>query len=322
MNNLLRISLILLFIFSIAALAMGWRLFQQREILTGRLQLAEETLVELAGNIESEAPETLTDRNLPRMAIDRDALQTFQTVDQYGNVVTSGPGTMDHLLRELRGRAAAQYAHLDDTRSALQQKTAELTEIRDAFEETEKKMAQALEAEKAAREEAEKKIAAAGELEQRTTELDREKQRMETRIEEQQLRITELNDQVSVLRMEQDQAVKEITELRERNQELQQRAAEVPDMTDIEVVARRDVPPGRKGRVLLVNHDWNFVILDIAETKHALQPMLVLFVQRDDQLVGKVRVSEIKGADRSLAVADIMPDWLQMPIREGDDVFF
>ncbi len=318
MNNVLRISIILLLILSISALVMGWMLFNQRQELKGRLQATEDTLVAVAGSIERETPEELTDRDLPKMEIDRDQLKTYYGVDDEGNIIVGGPGTMDEVLRQLRGRAASQYAYYNDTRAALQQRNEELAATRRELEDTQQQLAQTiekLEETEAAKNEALNKVA---EREAQIAELERNVERLEGNLSEQRERIAELNDEVAdwQQRYEAEAA---------RVEDLLAQIAERPTVDDDEfdrVAEPGDVMRGHKGQVLLVNRDWNFVILTMARDDHSVRRDLTLFVQRDDKLVGKVRVSDVKGADRRLAVADIMNDWLQMPIEEGDYVFF
>ncbi len=308
MGTLLRISLILLLVLSIAALALGWVLFDQRQEIRGRLELAEDTLLEVARTIERESPEELTDRDLPKLEIDREELRSY-------------PEPMQNVLRQLRGRAASQYAYYNDTRAALAQREDEISEKAEELATKEQELAQTEQQLEAVRQEMEQARetfeARAEEIER----LERERTSLQGQVADQRERIAELTDDVADLRQQNEDYLLQIENLRDQ-------LAERPTVTDPdeevprEVVDRRDIPRGHKGQVVLVNRDWNFVILDIARDDHAVRRDLTLFVQRADQLVGKVRVSEVKGVDRRLAVADIMDDWLQMPIEEGDYVFF
>jgi len=73
---------------------------------------------------------------------------------------------------------------------------------------------------------------------------------------------------------------------------------------------------GLTGHVLVVNPDWNFVVLDIGQAE-GLVPNTELHVHRDDKLVGKVKVSSV---EENTAVANIVTDWEQKPVKEGDNV--
>ncbi len=90
---------------------------------------------------------------------------------------------------------------------------------------------------------------------------------------------------------------------------------------EAEIFADDDVigtPPGLAGRILIVNPDWNFVVLDVG-SNNGLSLNTEMLVHRNDVLVGRVRVSNVK---RRLAVAEIMGDWKQAPLQEGDHVLF
>lgn len=78
------------------------------------------------------------------------------------------------------------------------------------------------------------------------------------------------------------------------------------------------VPVGTTGKVVVVNPDWNFVVLDIGSDS-GLVPNAEMMVHRGDQLVGKVRVSSV---EKGMAVAEIMNDWTQQPLEEGDHVLY
>jgi prefoldin subunit 5 len=89
---------------------------------------------------------------------------------------------------------------------------------------------------------------------------------------------------------------------------------------------------GQKGKVLQVNPEWNFIIVElsdefIAESEAAGRPDpagIELFVKRlgkTEQLVSKIRLSQVKKAQK-LAIGDNLSSWQQMPIKEGDVLFF
>jgi hypothetical protein len=50
-------------------------------------------------------------------------------------------------------------------------------------------------------------------------------------------------------------------------------------------------------------------------------PLSDLTVQRNDKLVGKIRVSEVL-AEQRFAFGEILMDWQQMPVAKGDYVFY
>lgn len=75
---------------------------------------------------------------------------------------------------------------------------------------------------------------------------------------------------------------------------------------------------GTKGRILVVDPKWDFVVLDIG-AKQELLKNGILMVSRDGKLIGKIKVASVQ-EDR--AIANIMPDWKLAEILEGDQVFY
>jgi len=71
------------------------------------------------------------------------------------------------------------------------------------------------------------------------------------------------------------------------------------------------------GKVVLVDAQWNFVILNIGRTQ-GISANAEMVVHRGEELVGKVRISNVSS---DLSIADIIPDWQKQPMKEGDRVF-
>lgn len=79
-----------------------------------------------------------------------------------------------------------------------------------------------------------------------------------------------------------------------------------------------ELPPGTKGKVMVVDPKWNFVVLDIGAEK-GLLPNGVLMVSRDSKLVGKVKIVNV---EPQRSIANILPDWKLGEIMEGDQVLY
>ena len=77
------------------------------------------------------------------------------------------------------------------------------------------------------------------------------------------------------------------------------------------------LPANTKGNIVAVDPKWNFVVLDLGATQGMLEGG-VLLVHRNSQLVGKVRINEILGPNRS--IANMVPGWKLADIEEGDQV--
>ncbi len=78
------------------------------------------------------------------------------------------------------------------------------------------------------------------------------------------------------------------------------------------------MPVGLKGRVLIVDPKWHFVVLDVGEKQGAV-PRGVLMVSRNTKLVAKVRIMNVQ-PDKS--IANIMPGWSLSEVMEGDQVLY
>jgi len=85
---------------------------------------------------------------------------------------------------------------------------------------------------------------------------------------------------------------------------------------DIDEPTRPKKLIGLTGRVMFVNPEWNFVVLDIGRAE-GLAAETEMHVHRNDQLVGKIRITSV---EENSAIANIVKDWEQSPVQEGDNV--
>ena len=76
------------------------------------------------------------------------------------------------------------------------------------------------------------------------------------------------------------------------------------------------LPAGLKGKVLVTDPKWNFVVLDVGENQGVLQYGEML-VSRNGKLVAKVSVRTVE-SDR--CIANILPEWKLGDVVEGDNV--
>lgn len=76
--------------------------------------------------------------------------------------------------------------------------------------------------------------------------------------------------------------------------------------------------PGLRGKVLVVDPKWSFVVLDIGEKQGAVKRG-VLMISRNSRLVAKVRIASVL-PERS--IANIMPGWKLGEVMEGDQVLY
>ena len=78
------------------------------------------------------------------------------------------------------------------------------------------------------------------------------------------------------------------------------------------------LPAGLKGKILVVDPKWDFVVLDIGEAQGVLQNG-VMMVSRNSKLVAKVKIMSVE-SNRS--IANIIPNWKLGEVMEGDLVLY
>ena len=78
------------------------------------------------------------------------------------------------------------------------------------------------------------------------------------------------------------------------------------------------LPAGLKGKILVVDPKWDFVVLDIGETQGVLQNG-VMMVSRDSKLVAKVKIMSVQ---QNRSIANIIPNWKLSEVMEGDSVLY
>ena len=76
------------------------------------------------------------------------------------------------------------------------------------------------------------------------------------------------------------------------------------------------VPHTVRGKVLVVDPKWDFIVLDVG-TRNEVPAKGVLLVSRNGELVAKVRVMDVQD---QRSIANIMPGWKIKDVMEGDVV--
>jgi hypothetical protein len=76
------------------------------------------------------------------------------------------------------------------------------------------------------------------------------------------------------------------------------------------------LPAGLRGKVLVLDPKYNFVVLDVGEAQGLLERGELL-VKRDGNLVAKVIVTRVQ---KGQSIANVMPGWELGQILEGDQV--
>lgn len=75
------------------------------------------------------------------------------------------------------------------------------------------------------------------------------------------------------------------------------------------------IDPNLEGRVLQVNKDWNFVILNLGANK--VRESMEFLVARDDKFIARLQVSKVF---KNVSIAEILPDRQTGPIEAADRV--
>jgi cell shape-determining protein MreC len=76
------------------------------------------------------------------------------------------------------------------------------------------------------------------------------------------------------------------------------------------------LPADLKGKILVVDPKWDFVVLNIGD-EQGVKEDGELLVSRDGRLVAKVIVRSIQ---KDRCIANIVPGWKLGPVVEGDEV--
>jgi hypothetical protein len=284
MRIVLRIFIPLMVILSGVSLWLGIELYQQREQLKGRTQKMERSLQVIAQ--QAAAPQ---EPFIEAIA---------ETVDP---AVLMNYWEMDSQLQKVQNIVVARYNELSDTYDVLQQ-------TRDKLAATEQELAQTKQ-----------------ELAQTRQELAETRERLATT----QAQLAEANRNIATLEGTVAELNAEISSQKDKIAQLEDEKKELFDeKTQLEVIIERmarvgatditPMRPGLSGRIIAASPEWNFVILDVGY-KDGAKIAGEFVVHRNEQIVGKVRVVDIR---ERMSIANIKRDWQQMPIQEGDRVVY
>ncbi|MBI4664530.1 MAG: hypothetical protein HY735_37530 [Verrucomicrobia bacterium] len=126
--------------------------------------------------------------------------------------------------------------------------------------------------------------------------------------------IKELQQTASKVAKERDAFAGENTILLSQVKQLSAELARYTGTRRVEVA----LPTGLKGKVLAVDPKYDFVVLDIGGNQGVLKHGQML-VNRDGKLVGKVQITTV---EPNRSIANVLPDWKQTDVMEGDQVLY
>jgi hypothetical protein len=363
MGKTLRVLIYIMFPLMIFIVTLDVLLFQKREMLKGRTQKLENTIVALGTTIEAnratvpvkpdyasrdaddctsqiiETPrrsdfwETyshqLEIQEVPKLNLNlrRDEMKSYYKFDEMsgkaikdemGRKITAGVGTTDGVLKNVLGQAEDQLALLKDTRKQLVVIREELVDT--ITEKNQRKTA------------LRESLNTIVQRERTIAQLDDRTRGLENKIDELKDEIRSLQDTIGDQKTQIEEKNKEIEDT---EHDIKRLVAEIERRTRGTATAVTDLirmPTGYKGKVMTVNDDWSFVLIELTDqflselTADPAKgvPNLELIIKRrsgdDFQFVTKIKLNHIRAGER-VGVADVLTNWLQMPIEVGDAVF-
>jgi len=311
MDKALKVLVVLVLVLSIVAVVMELKLYGQRDELKGRTVKLSDYVAKIATTIE--VPQTNADlvaKDAEHVKIKSEALKQYYKIGDDGkpSKVTTGSGTMDAVLLDVVVKAGAQLDRLNDTRTGLELTRTTLGQTSNTLVKTE------------------------GTLAETKTSLDKTTQDLATtkqEVEKKATEITDLNGKIETDKADIEKKTGDIAKLTEKVsdgeskieagkryiQKLEKELKVCQGQYDT-----NSLPKGLQGQITVVNTNWNFVVMDILPDS-AMIPMTDLTIQREDKLVGKVRISEVR-RDQRVALGEILMDYQQLTPHSGDNVLY
>lgn len=253
-----------------------------------------------------------------------DTLTGKAAKDSMGQKITKGKGTMQQILDDLLESAEAQYEQLNATRQQLTILRKEYVSAVEELNERKDKLRSAL----ATITDRDNTIFELREeikrLEGNISRLESEKASLEDEVAECERQIEKLNEVMQG-------KDREIASLKAENMDLRKKISG-QQMEGVRSDDWAGLEPGEKGRVISVNPKWNFAVAKLSDAfmreilgddlDREFRPVN-LFLKRPgspDSFVCKIRIIQVKKKEK-LGIADIMTNWQQLPVREGDVLF-
>ena len=202
-------------------------------------------------------------------------------------------GSMQGPLRNLAAAGAEVWQELQDTKEELEQTKEELRVTKLELAATKAELSDARD-----------------QIDTLTQELN------ETRadLDRAQNQVTDLESQVATLRNELDALNERVLAVEDERDEWMSRYESCD--AELKACMKEGIGKDVVGQILLVNPEWNFVVIDIGKDR-GLAPPAEMLVHRDDNLVGRIRLSTVLD---EMSVGEIMGEWEQRAVRTGDYV--
>ncbi|MCB1102795.1 MAG: hypothetical protein H7A43_04620 [Verrucomicrobia bacterium] len=280
MAKALKPIVFVLLLLSIVSLILGFLLFGKREVYKESTAKSRSALSEIARNLK---------------------FDDFRASD----LVVTDPAQFPQMDKSLNLLAAA-----------AQLKTDELETTQQALDVSREERDQA-------RDEANRAIADREAAEDEAARLNQEVAAKSAEVTRQQARLDELQQDKVDLQLQTDELNTKLAtvedELRDVQDQLVTLEQENSDLlSQLGYGTNKQLPKGLTGRVVLVNKDWNFVVINLGSDQGLVSDAEML-IHRGDQLVGKITISDVS---RNLAIADLNRNSLQDSVMEGDYVVY
>lgn len=283
MAKALKVFVVLLLLLSGGALYLGIELFNQREVMKSRTQKGEDALDVIAKN--------LSVTGFQKTALIVATADQLPNVDKAQALVKGESKNRWDALKNAEKDYADTLARLDQTNAVL---TATLQTLQERVEEVAKLKGDI------------------DQLNQKVAQLDGQINELKTAKADLEQQVKDRDDKVA----RHEETIKDLKEeVKADEEDIKRLEAELAGCTNPET-GEPYIRPGTAGRVVKVNDDWNFVILNLGTNQGAV-PNGRMYVHRDDKLIGRVKFAVVS---KNMSVAEIERDWQQGTIQEGDFV--
>ena len=291
MAKLLKPLVVIVLVLAVAAVCIqGFVLFPKRTLIKDRTQKLEGGITRVVNTLKGEAS-LLTEEEKSQVRFSANNLKAgtpeelprldseLNLANTLATAVLTGWQHTQTDLENTRQDLENTKADLERTRGELEDARTQIVQLNDTIRSKDAELV-------------EKSNLIAG--------LEDEKASLESQIAELNDRIGGLEDQVAQL--EEENVMLE-------NQLAKYEQAEAGTIT---------MKPGTTASIIYANADWNFVIIDIGSIAGA-QPSAEMIVHRNDNMVGKIRLSAVRD---NVSIAEVLPEFQKDAIKEGDDVLF
>ncbi len=302
MGKALKAFIVLNFLLSIAVVALGVKVFLDREVIKARTLLMEEYASKTAENLKWGGQvdwETANERKTNPFAIPQPltpeelpGLET--TLSDLARFATQRQAQLVQRYEEL----VVTRQELADTRDQLATRTRELADARSQIASLESTLA--------------KTQNDLSEANRTIDTLRMEKESLERQVDGLNRDVQERNDRIAILEIDLEKTISERDRAIARVQTLEGQLAGGS--------GESKVWRGRPALILAVNDKWNYVVIDKG-SKDDMEMFLEAYVHRGDEFVGKLRVTRIEEA---VSVAEIQVETLVdgALLQPGDTIFF